>query len=49
MVSAGLASISASGKVDTINALTLSLGKLDVGSHAEFVRELTDVVLVLLQ
>lgn len=30
MLSAGLASVSASGKIDTINALTLSLGSLDV-------------------
>ena len=49
MVSAGLANVSASGKVDAINALTLSLESLDVDSNAEFAKELTEVVSVLLQ
>ena len=48
MLSAGLASVSVSGKVDALTALTLSLGSLDVDAHAEFARELTDVILVLL-
>lgn len=34
MMSAGLASVSASGKVDTINALTLSLSSLDVHANS---------------
>lgn len=48
-MSAGLASVSSSGKVDTINALTLSLSSLDIYSHSQFAQDLTDVVLVLLQ
>ena len=49
MMSAGLASVSASGKVDAINALTLSLGSLDVYLNSDFAQQLTDVVIVLLQ
>jgi hypothetical protein len=34
MLCSGLASVSVSGKVDALTALTLSLGSIDVNEHA---------------